>query len=155
MRIGTFLEKSIFFSYLTPNFLLFLVSIKSARSKLQISNFFRKILKKKVRVELWNFVETIFRATFLESPFFAWYKNVSKDEKTSRADYSGMVRRREKRSFALNPQRPNLNFKKIFWLFANQWPKNRLFLKNSWVTASNQLINGSKDAELNTDSKNI
>ena len=100
MRIGPFLEKSNFFSYLALNFLLFLVSIKSARSKLQIWNFFRKILKKKVRVELWNFVETIFRKGTKEKVVLTTDKNRSNERKTLRAHYSEMVGRRLKRFFA-------------------------------------------------------
>ena len=133
MRIGTFLEKSNFFSYLTPNFLLFLVSIKSARSKLQIWNFFRKILKKKVRVELWNFVETIFREGTKEKVVLTTNKNRSNERKTLRAHYSEMVGRRLKRFFASFSLRSNLNFKKkIFSVRLRNRQKIDIFRQNSW-----------------------
>ena len=140
MRIGTFLEKQNFFSYLTPNFLLFLVSIKSARSRLRISNFLFLKTKKKVRVELWNFVETIFREGTKEKVVLTINKNRSNERKTLRAHYSEMVGRRLKRFFASFCLRSNLNFKKKnLFCTPTQSSNNRLFptkqLINSWLTA--------------------
>ena len=133
MRIGTFLEKSIFFSYLTPNFLLFLVSIKSARSRLRISNFLFLKKKKKVRVELWNFVETIFREGTKEKVVLTTNKNRSNERKTLRAHYSEMVGRRQKQFFASFSLRSNLNFKKkIFSVRLRNRQKIDFFRQNSW-----------------------
>ena len=110
MRFRLFLEKQNFFFYLIPNFLLFLVSIKSARSRLRILNFLFLKQKKKVQVELWNFVETIFREGTKGKVVLTTDKNRSNERKTLRAHYSEMVGRRQKRFFASFSSRSNLNF---------------------------------------------
>ena len=133
MRIGTFLEKSNFFSYLTQNFLLFLVSIKSARSRLRILNFLFLKKKKKVRVELWNFVETIFREGTKEKVVLTTNKNRSNEQKTLRAHFSEMVGCRQKQSFASFSWRSNLNFKKkIISVRLRNRQIIDFFRQNSW-----------------------
>ena len=67
---------------------------------------------------------------------FATIKKRRKDGKTLRADFSEMVRRRQKRSFASDPQRSNLDFeKKIFWLFASMCPQKLTFSEKQLITA--------------------
>ena len=67
---------------------------------------------------------------------FATIKKRRKDEKTLRADYSEMVRRRQKRFSAAEPQRSNLDFEKTnFWLFASMCPQKSNFSKKQLITA--------------------
>ena len=67
---------------------------------------------------------------------FATIKKRRKDEKTLRADYSEMVRRRQKRFLASDPQRSNLDFeKKIFWVFASMCPQKSTFSEKQLITA--------------------
>ena len=133
-----FLHHSKYFSserlmHSLPNFLLFLVSIKSARSRLRISNFLFLKKKKKVRVELWNFVETIFREGTKEKVVLTTNKNRSNERKTLRAHYSEMVGRRLKRFFASFFSRSNLNFKKkSFSLRLRNRQIIDFFRQNSW-----------------------
>ena len=114
------------------------MSIKSARSKLGIWNFLFLKKKKKVRVELWNFVETIFREGTKEKVVLTTNKNRSNERKTLRAHYSEMVGCRQKQSFASFSLRSNLNFKKKSFLYAYA-----IVIKSTFSdkTADKQLIN--------------